>query len=96
MEKQNWVGVDVSAKTFTFIIDQQGVRSEPCDLSNDPKGHKKLIRLVTRRGTAKGNRHSGWPLGSRQMARISVMRANGFPRALPIVPRAPRSPLDAT
>ena len=46
VEKQNWVGVDVSAKTFTFIIDQGGARTEPCDLPNDPKGHKKLIRLT--------------------------------------------------
>ncbi len=53
MEKQNWVGVDVSAKTFTFIIDHEGVRSEACDLPNDPKGHKKLIRLITKKGASR-------------------------------------------
>ena len=50
MEKQNWVGVDVSAKTFTYIIDHEAERTEACDLPNDPKGHKKLIRLITKRG----------------------------------------------
>ena len=33
--KRNSVGIDVSAKTFTVIIDHQGVRTEAFDLSNE-------------------------------------------------------------
>lgn len=87
MEKQNWVGVDVSAKTFTFIIEQAGVRSEPCDLPNDPKGHKKLIRLITKRGfqarvvlEATGNYSLDLALALHRALRVEVMVAN--PRAV--------------
>ncbi len=87
MEKQNWVGVDVSAKTFTFIIDHEGVRSEACDLSNDPKGHKKLIRLITKRGfqarvvlEATGNYSLDIALALHRAPRVEVMVAN--PRAV--------------
>ena len=48
--KLNLVGVDVSAKTVTVIIDHDGTRSEAFDLDNDPKGHMKLIRMVTKKG----------------------------------------------
>jgi transposase len=87
VEKQNWVGVDVSAKTFTFIIDQGGARTEPCDLPNDPKGHKKLIRLVTKRGfqarvvlEATGNYSLDLALALHRAPRVEVMVAN--PRAV--------------
>ena len=48
--KLNHVGIDVSAKTFTVIIDHEGTRSLAFDLPNDAKGHKKLIRMVTKKG----------------------------------------------
>jgi transposase len=87
VEKQNWAGVDVSAKTFTLIIDQGGARSEPCDLPNDPKGHKKLIRLITKRGfqarvvlEATGNYSLDLALALHRAPRVEVMVAN--PRAV--------------
>ena len=49
MEKLNYVGVDVSAKTITMIIDQQGKRTEPLDLPNDARGHdgrKRSFRVM--------------------------------------------------
>ena len=36
MKKVNLVGVDVSAKTFTVVVDHAGERSEAFDLENDP------------------------------------------------------------
>ena len=48
--KLKYVGIDVSAKTFTTIIDHEGERTEAIDLPNDPKGFKKLIRLATKKG----------------------------------------------
>jgi transposase len=87
VEKQNWVGVDVSAKTFTFIIDHGGARTEACDLPNDPKGHKKLIRLITKRGfqarvvlEATGNYSLDIALALHRAPRVEVMVAN--PRAV--------------
>ena len=50
MKNQNYVGIDVSAKTFTVVIDHQGDRGEAFDLANDSDGHKKLIRMITRKG----------------------------------------------
>ena len=52
MKKLNLVGVDVSANTFTLIHDHEGTRTEGNDLPNDPKGHKKLIRMATRKALA--------------------------------------------
>ena len=48
--KHNHVGIDVSAKTFTTIIDHEGERTEAFDLANDPKGFKKLIKMITKKG----------------------------------------------
>ena len=47
--KHNHVGIDVSAKTFTTMIDYEGERTEAFDLPNDPKGFKKLIRMITKK-----------------------------------------------
>ena len=47
--KHNHVGIDVSAKTFTTIIDHEGTRTAAFDLPNDPKGFKKLIRMRSRK-----------------------------------------------
>lgn len=87
MEKLNYVGIDVSAKTFTTIIDHQGSRTEPLDLPNDSKGHKKLIRMITRRGfrarvvlEATGVYSLDLALALHRADRVEVMVAN--PRAI--------------
>ncbi len=87
LEKLNHVGVDVSAKTFTTIIDQQGSRSEPFDLPNDAKGHKKLIRMITKKGScarvvleATGVYSLDQSLALHRASRVEVMVAN--PRAI--------------
>ena len=48
--KLNHVGIDISAKTFTEIIDHEWNRTEAFDLANETKGHKKLIRMITKKG----------------------------------------------
>jgi transposase len=50
LKKLNHVGIDVSAKTFTSIVDCDGERTEAFDLSNDAKGHRSLIKRVTKKG----------------------------------------------
>lgn len=87
MKKINLVGVDVSAKTFTVRIDHDGERSEAFDLENDPKGHKKLIRLITKKGfqarvvlEATGNYSLDIALALHRAPRVEVMVAN--PRAV--------------
>jgi transposase len=87
VKKVNLVGVDVSAKTFTVIIDDDGTRSEAFDLENDPKGHKKLIRRITRKGfqarvvlEATGNYSLDLALALHRAPRVEVMVAN--PRAV--------------
>lgn len=85
--KHNHVGIDVSAKTFTTMIDYEGERTEAFDLPNDPKGHKKLIRMVTKKGftaqvvlEATGNYSLDLALALHRAKRIEVMVAN--PRAI--------------
>ena len=85
--KLNRVGVDVSAKTVTVIIDHDGTRSEAFDLPNDPKGHKKLIRMITKKGfqarvvlEATGNYSLDIALALHRAPRVEVMVAN--PRAV--------------
>ena len=85
--KLNLVGVDVSAKTVTVIIDHDGTRSEAFDLDNDPKGHMKLIRMVTKKGfqarvvlEATGNYSLDIALALHRAPRVEVMVAN--PRAV--------------
>ena len=85
--KLNRVGVDVSAKTVTVIIDHDGTRSEAFDLDNDPKGHKKLIRMITKKGfqarvvlEATGNYSLDIALALHRAPRVEVMVAN--PRAV--------------
>ena len=87
LKKLNHVGVDVSAKTFTVIIDREGNRTEAFDLPNDEKGHKKLIRMATRKGfhakvvlEATGNYSLDLALALHHAKRVEVMVAN--PRAI--------------
>jgi len=85
--KHNHVGIDVSAKTFTTIIDYEGERTEAFDLPNDAKGFKKLIRMITKKGftaqvvlEATGNYSLDLALAVHRTKRIEVMVAN--PRAI--------------
>lgn len=87
MKKLNRVGVDVSAKTFTLIIEHEGTKTEALDLPNDPKGHKKLIRIITKKGfharvvlEATGNYSLDIALALHRAPRVEVMVAN--PRAI--------------
>ena len=85
--KRNHVGIDVSAKTFTTIIDHEGARTEAFDLPNDPKGFKKLIRMITKKGfsaqvvlEATGNYSLDLAFALHRTKRVEVMVAN--PRAI--------------
>lgn len=85
--KLNRVGVDVSAKTVTVVIEHDGAKGEAFDLPNDSKGHKKLIRLITRKGfqarvvlEATGNYSLDLALVLHRAPRVEVMVAN--PRAV--------------
>jgi transposase len=85
--KLNHVGIDVSAKTFTVIIDHEGERTEAFDLPNDATGHKKLIRMATRKGfhakvvlEATGVYSLDLALALHRAKRVEVMVAN--PRAV--------------
>ena len=87
MKKLNFVGVDVSAKTITMIIDQQGKRTEPLDLPNDARGHKQLIGTITRSRSqarvvleATGVYSLDLSLALHRADRVEVMVAN--PRAI--------------
>ncbi len=48
--KLHHVGIDVSAKVCTVVMDHEGDRTEAFELPNDQAGHKKLIRLATQNG----------------------------------------------
>ena len=81
--KLNHVGIDVSAKTFTVIIDHEGDRTEAFDLPNDATGHKKLIRMATQKGfhakvvlEATGVYSLDLALALHRAKRVDVMVAN--------------------
>ena len=85
--KLNHVGIDVSAKVFTVIMDHEGDRTEAFDLPNDAAGHKKLIRMATRNGfhakvvlEATGVYSLDLALALHRAKRVEVMVAN--PRAV--------------
>ncbi|MEZ4332417.1 MAG: IS110 family transposase [Myxococcota bacterium] len=85
--KLNRVGVDMSAKTFTVVIEHDGTKCEAFDLPNDAKGHKKLIRIITKKGfqarvvlEATGNYSLDLALALHRAPRVEVMVAN--PRAV--------------
>jgi transposase len=85
--KLNHVGIDVSAKTFTVIMDHEGDRTEAFDLPNDAGGHKKLIQMATRKGfhakvvlEATGVYSLDLALALHRAKRVEVMVAN--PRAV--------------
>jgi transposase len=81
--KLNNVGIDVSAKTFTVIIDHEGSRTEAFDLPNETKGHKKLIKMITKKGfsarvvlEATGVYSLDLALALHRAQRVEVMVAN--------------------
>jgi len=85
--KLNQVGIDVSAKVFTVVMDHEGDRTEAFDLPNDALGHKKLIRMATRNGfhakvvlEATGVYSLDLALALHRAKRVEVMVAN--PRAI--------------
>ncbi len=85
--KLNYVGIDVSAKNFTTIVDFEGERTNAFDLANDSQGHKKLIRFITRKGSharvvleATGVYSLDLALALHRAKRVEVMVAN--PRAI--------------
>jgi len=85
--KLNHVGIDVSAKTFTVVMDHEGDRTEAFDLPNDAVGHKKLIRMATQNGLhakvvleATGVYSLDLALALHRAKRVEVMVAN--PRAV--------------
>jgi len=85
--KLNHVGVDVSAKVVTVIMDHEGDRTEAFDLPNDAMGHKKLIRMATQNGfhakvvlEATGAYSLDLALALHRAKRVDVMVAN--PRAI--------------
>ncbi len=85
--KLKHVGIDVSAKTFTVVMDHNGDRTEAFDLPNDAAGHKKLIRIATQNGfhakvvlEATGVYSLDLALALHRAKRVEVMVAN--PRAI--------------
>jgi len=48
--ERHYVGVDVGAKELLVAIERAGVRETAIVLANDADGHRKLIRLATKKG----------------------------------------------
>ena len=85
--KINHVGIDVSAKVITVIMDHEGDRTKAFELPNDQAGHKKLIRVATQNGLhakvvleATGVYSLDLALALHRAKRVDVMVAN--PRAI--------------
>jgi transposase len=85
--KLSHVGIDVSAETFTVVMDHEGDRTDAFDLPNDASGHQKLIRMATQKGfhakvvlEATGVYSLDLALALHRAKRVDVMVAN--PRAI--------------
>jgi transposase len=85
--KLSHVGIDVSAETFTVVMDHEGDRTDAFDLPNDASGHKKLVRMATQKGfhakvvlEATGVYSLDLALALHRAKRVEVMVAN--PRAI--------------
>ncbi len=92
MEKISYVGVDVSARTLSVVIERDDERGVVLEFTNDRVGHRKLIAVVTKRGRharvvleATGNYSLDLGLALHRAKRAEVMIAN--PRALSQFPR---------
>jgi len=93
LKKCNRVGVDVSAKELVVAIETAGPREAPIVLANDADGHRKLIKLATKRGASEqvvlestGTYGLDLALALHRAKRIEVMVAN--PRAIAHFARA--------
>ena len=87
LEKISYVGVDVSARTLSVVIERDDERGAVLEFTNDRVGHQKFIALVTKRGRharvvleATGNYSLDLGLALHRAKRVEVMIAN--PRAL--------------
>ena len=83
MEKCNRVGVDVSSKELVVAIEAAGRREAPIVLRNDAEGHRKLIKLATKRGAraqvvleSTGTYGLDLALALHRARRVEVMVAN--------------------
>lgn len=77
------VGIDVSSKKLDVCLERPGGEPEALEFSNDRKGHKKLIKLLTRRRRqarvvmeASGVYHLDLALALHDAKRIEVMVVN--------------------
>ncbi len=87
MKKCNRVGVDVSAKELVVAIETSGRREASIVLANDADGHRKLVKLATKRGAtaqvvleSTGTYGLDLALALHRAKRVEVMVAN--PRAV--------------
>jgi transposase len=83
LKKLNHVGIDVSAKTFTSVVDCNAERTKAFELSNDAKGHRSLIKMITQKGRharvvleATGVYSLDLALALHRAKRVEVMVAN--------------------
>jgi transposase len=93
LKKCNRVGVDVSARELVVVIEVSGRREAPVVLVNDADGHRKLIKLATKRGASAqvvlestGTYGLDLALALSRAKRVEVMVAN--PRAIAYFARA--------
>lgn len=93
MKKCNRVGVDVSARELVVAIEAAGRREAAIVLGNGADGHRKLIRLATKRGASAqvvlestGTYGLDLALALHRAKRVDVMVAN--PRAITHFARA--------
>ena len=93
LKKCNRVGVDVSAKELVVAIEASGRREAPIVLANDADGHRKLVKLATKRGASArvvlestGTYGLDLALALHRAKRVEVMVAN--PRAIAHFARA--------
>jgi transposase len=105
MKDRDHVGIDVSAETFVIVVERRGSLLGPKEFANDPAGHRKLCRSLSRGGRtarvcleASGIYHLDLALALVRTPGIEVMVAN--PRAMrafaqALAERSKTDPLDA-
>jgi transposase len=91
LKQCNRVGVDVSAKELVVAIEASGRREVPIVFANDAEGHRKLVKLATKRGASaqvvlESTGTYGLDLTLHRAKRVEVMVAN--PRAIAHFARA--------
>jgi transposase len=93
LKKCNRVGVDVSARELVVAIEASGRKEAPIVLANDADGHRRLVKLATKRGASAqvvlestGTYGFDLALALHRAQRVQVMVAN--PRAIAHFARA--------